>query len=112
MMIDLRTVTEESLLKEISSKIDTLLPVVRKYLIYKIFTANKESTCGEVARETENQKKLFDVLTEYTEREKMKQDLFKMLHEEAAKINKENDYDDWFEKRFWWNRRRDLSSSW
>ena len=36
MMIDLRTVTEESLLKEISSKIDTLLPVVRKYLIYKI----------------------------------------------------------------------------
>lgn len=94
MMFDLRNVSEESLLKDINIKVDELLHVVRKYLIYRIVTAKDGVTCGELARETENQKKLFDILTEYAEREKMKQGLFKMLHEEAAKFNKENDDED------------------
>lgn len=91
MMIDLRNTSEEVMLEDINTRVKLLLKAVRKYLIYKVVTANKETTCGEVADATENQKKLFDVLTEYAEREKMKQDLFKMLHEEAAKFMENDD---------------------
>lgn len=86
--------TEEVMLEDIHVRAKLLLKAVRAYLVYKVCTVNDETTtCGELARETENQKKLFDVLTEYTEREEKKQKLFKMLHEEAAKINKENDHE-------------------
>lgn len=86
--------TEEVMLEDIHVRAKHLLKAVRAYLIYKVCTVNDETTtCGELARETENQKKLFDVVNEYLEKEQIKQDLFKMLHEEAAKINKENDDD-------------------
>ena len=87
--------TEEVMLEDIHNRAKLLLKAVSKYLMYKIWKVNDETTtCGELARETENQKKLFDVLNEYLEKEQIKQDLFKLLHEEAARLNKENDHDD------------------
>ena len=92
-MIDLRSVSEESLLKEIDCRVELLLQALRNYLAYKIFSAEDSVTCGELATETSAIHKLLKALSEYTEREKMKQGLFKMLHEETARFNKENDDD-------------------
>lgn len=68
MMFDLRNVqSEESLLKDISIKVDELLHLVRKYIVYKIVTAKNDVTCGNLATETNDIHELLKALTIYKE---------------------------------------------
>lgn len=90
MKIDVQSVAGEVLLIKINTKVEELSGLLRKYVVYKLFSAEDYVTCGELATETNDIYTLLTALTEYSEKEKMKQDLFKMLHEEAAKF-REND---------------------
>ena len=91
MMIDLRGTSEEVLLEDIHTRVKLLLKAVNKYLAYKIFSTKDDVTCGELATETNDVHELLTALTEYLDKEQIKQDIFKLLNEEAAKLRESKD---------------------
>lgn len=67
MMIDLRSVTEDELLINITTKVEELLDLLRKYVAYKIFSAADVTPVKDLREEMNDIHELLKALTTYEE---------------------------------------------
>ena len=67
MMIDLRGVAEEVLLINITTKVEELLDLLRKYVAYKLFSADDAKLVKDLREETKDINELLKALTTYEE---------------------------------------------
>lgn len=65
MMIDLRSVSEEVLLININTKVEELLDLLRKYVAYKLFSADDVTLVKDLREETNDINELLKALTTY-----------------------------------------------
>lgn len=66
-MIDLRGVAEEVLLINITTKVEELLDLLRKYVAYKLFSADDAKLVKDLREETKDINELLKALTTYEE---------------------------------------------